>query len=143
MLKKSKKYTKTLALVRGDKSDEAVLKIAHSLTDSKTGTVTVLYIAVVSRTLPLDAECVEASKGDEALNNAEKYLSKEFKRVIKTELVQSRKLEVGLVQQAEEFGSELVILGYVNGSKFVGEEGLQYINKNINGNVLMWLDNDQ
>ena len=103
--------SRVLVPVDGSTLDDDVLSLACQMVNHKKGTVWVLYVIEVARSLPLDAEVpVETARGEQVLQRLEN-LGKSWKCKIEGEILQARNLGPAIVQEAVDRGAELLIAG--------------------------------
>jgi hypothetical protein len=75
------------------------------------GTVWVLYVIQVPRSLPLDAELpAEAARGEQVLQHME-HLGKMYKCRVEGEILQARGLGPAVVREAEERNVDILVTG--------------------------------
>lgn len=130
-----------LAVVCGDRSDEHTVRVACQLLNPHNGTLHLLYIIVVDRALPVDAEVTPATaKGDEVLRHMED-VAKPFGFEIQAELLQSRESGCAVVQESVEKRVEAVVLGVPYRERY-GTFGLgdtvSYVLKHAPTQVVLW-----
>ena len=106
-----KGLSRVLVPVDGSTLDDDVLSLACQMVNHKKGTVWVLYVIEVARTLPLDAEVpAETARGEQMLQRLEN-LGKSWKCKIEGEILQARNLGPAIVQEAVDRDAELLIVG--------------------------------
>lgn len=105
------KFGKVLAVVTGKHSDPGVISHAASLVREQRGSLIIVYVIRVDRSLPLDAEVPdEIKRGEEILQSAEAALSVP-RMDVEAELVQSRELGSAVVHEAAVRNVDAVVLG--------------------------------
>ena len=106
-----KGLSRILVPVNGSPLDDDVLSLACEMVNHKKGTVWVLYVIEVARTLPLDAEVpAETARGEAVLQHLEK-LGKSMKCRLEGEILQARNVGPAIVQEAVDRDAELLIAG--------------------------------
>ena len=106
-----KALSRVLVPVNGSAMDDDVLSLACEMVNHKKGTVWVLFVIEVARTLPLDAEVpVETARGEQVLQRLEN-LGKSWKCKIEGEILQARNVGPAIVQEAVDRDAELLITG--------------------------------
>ena len=106
-----KGLSRVLVPVSGSTLDDDVLSLACQMVDHKHGTVWVLYVIEVARTLPLDAEVTaETARGEQVLQRLEN-LGKSWKCKLEGEILQARNVGPAIVQEAVDRDAELLIAG--------------------------------
>ncbi len=130
-----------LSVVCGDRFDEQTVRVACQLVDPHKGTLHLLYIIVVERALPIDAEVMPATaKGEEVLRHMED-VAKPFGFEVQAELLQSRESGCAVVQEAVEKRVDAVVLGVPYRERY-GTFGLgdtvSYVLKHAPSQVVLW-----
>lgn len=125
--------SKILVPVNGDEADEEAIKLACSVAKKKKGTVYIVHVIEVKRTLPLDAQIgPETQKGEEVLAAAERVAEEEDYEV-ETDLLQAREVGPAILNEAMEREVDLIIFGIIYKTRF-GEfslgEATPYVLKN-------------
>ena len=106
-----KGLSRVLVAVSGSALDDDIVSLACEMVDHKKGTVWVLFVIEVARTLPLDAEVpVETARGEQVLQQLE-ALGKSKKCTIEGEILQARSVGAAVVQEAVDREAELLIAG--------------------------------
>ena len=109
--------TKVLVPVNGDEADEEAIKLACSVVKKK-GTLYIIYVIEVKRTLPLDAEMrPEIQRGEEVLESAER-IAEEGDCEVETDLLQAREVGPAIIDEAMERGVDLIIIGITYKRRF-------------------------
>ncbi|MBI4302013.1 MAG: universal stress protein [Chloroflexi bacterium] len=125
--------SKVLVPVHGNKADEEAMRLACAAVRRTKGTIYVIYVIEVKRTLPLDADIsTETQRGEGVLDSAE-ALCDEVECGVEAELLQAREVGPAIVEEAVERGVDLIIMG-VDYKKRFGEFDLSrtanYVLKN-------------
>ena len=101
---------RVLVPVSGSALDEDAVTLACEMAKAAKGTVWVLYIIEVARSLPLDAEVPsETARGEGVLQRLEK-LSRSRKCILEGEILQARNLGPAIVQEAVDRNVDLVVV---------------------------------
>ena len=134
-------FSKILVPVSGTGADEEAINLACSLAKKDKSIVCAVYIIPIQRTLPLDAEVEpEISKGEEVLNHIED-IAIEQGCGIEADLLQAREVAPAIVDEAEERGVDLILMGIEYGERF-GEFSLgdivPYVLKNARCRVIIY-----
>ena len=132
-----------LVAVRGDQSDDEVVKLACSLTSPQKGRVHILYVIEVERGVPVDAEVAPATAKGEAVLKHMEMVAKGYKFNAEAELVQTRQAGSAVVQEAIDREVDAIILGssYSEhyGSFSLGDT-IPYVLKHARCRVIVWRD---
>lgn len=111
-------YKRLLVPFTGTKADEEALKLALSLGKRSKGKVFIIYVILVKRSLPLDADVEPIrKKGEEILEMAEKIAEEEDFEV-ETELLQAREVGPAIVEEAIDRNVDIIIMGLEYKEKF-------------------------
>ena len=91
-----------------------VISLACSLAgDDRHAEVHVLHVVLIPRALPLDADMKEeVAFGESLLAKAEEVAEERFGRSIQTDLLQSRAVGPAILEEINERGIDVVVLGY-------------------------------
>ena len=107
----AKHVAKALVPVSGTSVDEDAVALACDLVRHAKGTVIVLYVVIVPRSLPLDAEVPgETAKGERVLQQMER-LGKSLKSKVEGEILQARELGPTMIDEAVQRNADLLVLG--------------------------------
>ncbi len=97
--------------VDGSNASLQAVALACDIARKNKGTVYVVHVIEVKRTLPLDASLEsEAAAGEEILARAEQ-VAREQKLDVRSEIIQAREASHAIVDEAMARGVDLVILG--------------------------------
>ena len=134
-------YNKFLVPVSGQRVDDEIVKAACVIARRSKGTVYIVHVIQVSRTLPLDAEVEpEVQKGEGILADAEK-IADVMDCQAETEILQAREVGPAIVDEAVERGVDMIVMG-LNYKKRFGEFDMgtvvPYVLKNAPCHVLLW-----
>ena len=134
-------FSKILVPVGGTGADKEAINLACSLAKKDKSTVCAVYIIPIQRTLPLDAEVEpEISKGEAVLNHIEDFAIEQGCG-IEADLLQAREVAPAIVDEAEERGADLILMGTEYRERF-GEFSLgdivPYVLKNARCRVIIY-----
>jgi len=101
---------KVLLPVRGEDSDDEALWLARAMCRETKGTIYVLYVIEVQRSLPLDADVgPESAKGELVLKHMEK-LGEQYRCNMEAEILQARDAGPAVVQAAVDRKVEAIVM---------------------------------
>jgi len=131
---------KVLVAVGGQEIDEETVRLACRMTEP-TGRLYGVHIIEVNRSLPLGAVLDDVvERGEKILDEVEK-LAAAAQLQVETELVQARDTGPALVDEAVEWGADLIVMGLPYKRRF-GEFNLgktvPYVLKNANCRVMLF-----
>lgn len=132
---------KVLVAVGGLAIDAETVRLACRMTDPQGGRIYGVHIIEVNRSLPLGAVMDEVvERGEQILDEVEK-LASASQLPVETELVQARDTGPALVDEAVEWGADLIVMGLPYKRRF-GEFNLgktiPYVLKNANCRVMLF-----
>lgn len=132
---------KVLVAVGGQAIDVETVRLACRMTDPQGGRIYGVHIIEVNRALPLGAVMDEVvERGEQILDEVEK-LAGVSQLPVETELVQARDTGPALVDEAVEWGADLIVMGLPYKRRF-GEFNLgktvPYVLKNANCRVMLF-----
>ena len=132
---------KVLVAVGGQPVDAETVRLACRMTDSQNGRLYGVHIIEVNRSLPLGAVMDDVvERGEQILDEVEK-LASSMQLVVETELVQARDTGPALVDEAVEWGADLIVMGLPYKKRF-GEFNLgktvPYVLKNATCRVMLF-----
>lgn len=132
---------KVMVAVGGQGIDAEVVRLACRMTDTHGGKIYGVHIIEVNRSLPLGAVLDEVVERGEKILDEVEQLATEAQLNVETELVQARDTGPALVDEAVEWGAELLVMGLPYKRRF-GEFNLgktvPYVLKNANCRVLLF-----
>jgi nucleotide-binding universal stress UspA family protein len=132
---------KVMVAVGGQGIDAEVVRLACRMTDTHGGKLYGVHIIEVNRSLPLGAVMDEVVERGEKILDEVEQLATEAQLNVETELVQARDTGPALVDEAVEWGAELLVMGLPYKRRF-GEFNLgktvPYVLKNANCRVLLF-----
>ncbi|MFQ5825762.1 MAG: universal stress protein [Dehalococcoidia bacterium] len=104
-------WHKILVPVGGRRTDEAVIGLACSLARESKAKVRVIYVVEVAPALPLDAQLeADIEQGWRILDGAERC-AEDNDYEVETELLQAREAGPAILDEAEERGADLILMG--------------------------------
>lgn len=132
---------KVLVAVGGQAVDAETVRLACRMTDPQSGRLYGVHIIEVNRSLPLGAVMDDVvERGEQILDEVEK-LASSMQLVVETELVQARDTGPALVDEAVEWGADLIVMGLPYKKRF-GEFNLgktvPYVLKNATCRVMLF-----
>ncbi|HEY1420157.1 MAG TPA: universal stress protein [Candidatus Dormibacteraeota bacterium] len=132
---------KVLVAVGGQAIDAETVRLACRMTDPQSGRIYGVHIIEVNRSLPLGAVLDEVvERGEQILDEVEK-LAAASQLPVETELVQARDTGPALVDEAVEWGADLIVMGLPYKRRF-GEFNLgktvPYVLKNATCRVMLF-----
>ena len=132
---------KVMVAVGGQGIDAEVVRLACRMTDTHGGKLYGVHIIEVNRSLPLGAVMDEVVERGEKILDEVEQLATEAQLNVETELVQARDTGPALVDEAVEWGAELLVMGLPYKRRF-GEfnigKTVPYVLKNANCRVLLF-----
>ena len=138
---KNGRFSSVLVPVEGGSSDQAAVELACNLASVWKGTVYVMHIIEVDRSLPLDAEVSEATQRAEEVLTAMEDVAKPHRCKVQAEMLQSRKAGPAIVQASAERQVDAIVVGadYATsyGSFSLGPT-VPYILENAPCKVILW-----
>ena len=131
--------SKILVPTSGDSSGEEAFRLACTLSKDTKAMLYTLYVIEVSHELPLDSE-VDPARGESVLSRTED-VAKEMKCHVEAGLIQARRAGPAIVQEAQERGAELIVMGIPykrRYGQFTLGETATYVLKNAPCLVITW-----
>ena len=132
---------KVLVAVGGQGIDAETVRLACRMTDPHGGRLYGVHIIEVNRSLPLGAVLDEVVERGEKILDEVEQLAAQFQLPVETELVQARDTGPALVDEAVEWGADLIVMGLPYKRRF-GEfnmgKTVPYVLKNANCRVLLF-----
>lgn len=142
----STKLSSALVAVTGNSADVPAVRLACEMLNKQDGKLYLLYVIVVERGVPLDAEITPATaKGEDVLRHLEE-VAREYRCEMAAELLQSRQSGPAIVQEAVDKEAGAIILGIPYLEKygtFSMGESAPYVLKNAPCRVILWRDSPQ
>jgi len=104
-------FHRILVPVAGTAADDEALRLASFLARKNKAKVWVVYIIILKRSLPVDAEVeAEIKHGEEILDHME-AVAQEVDYQIESDLLQSREAGPTIVDEAVEHSVDLILMG--------------------------------
>ena len=132
---------KVMVAVGGQSIDAEVVRLACSMTETHGGKIYGVHIIEVNRSLPLGAVLDDVVERGEKILDEVEQLATESLLTVETELVQARDTGPALVDEAVEWGADLIVMGLPYKRRF-GEFNLgktvPYVLKNANCRVMLF-----
>lgn len=111
-------FHKILVAVKGDRADEAAIKLACHLAQENKGEVYAIYVIEVPRSLPLEALLDEEVERGEAILRRAQGIAEEMDYQVETEIVKAREAGPAIVDLAMEKEVDLILLGMEYKTRF-------------------------
>ena len=132
---------KVLVAVGGQGIDAETVRLASRMTDPHGGKLYAVHIIEVNRSLPLGAVLDDVvERGEKILDEVEQLVS-QSQLPVETELVQARDTGPAIVDEAAEWGADLIVMGLPYKRRF-GEfnmgKTVPYVLKNANCRVMLF-----
>ena len=134
-------FHRILVPVKGSEADDEAVRLACELAKKSKGKLYAVYVIILKRTLPLDAEVeYEISEGESILDHIE-TVAEERDCEVETDLLQSREAGPTIVDEAVERNVDLILMGVEYHTRF-GQFSLgstvSYVLKNAPCRVLLY-----
>jgi len=132
---------KVLVAVGGQGIDAETVRLASRMTDPHGGKLYAVHIIEVNRSLPLGAVLDDVvERGEKILDEVEQLVA-QTQLPVETELVQARDTGPAIVDEAVEWGADLIVMGLPYKRRF-GEfnmgKTVPYVLKNANCRVMLF-----
>jgi nucleotide-binding universal stress UspA family protein len=132
---------KVLVAVGGQAIDAETVRLASRMTDPHGGKLYAVHIIEVNRSLPLGAVLDDVvERGEKILDEVEQLVA-QSQLPVETELVQARDTGPAIVDEAAEWGADLIVMGLPYKRRF-GEfnmgKTVPYVLKNANCRVMLF-----
>lgn len=138
---KNGRFSSVLVPVEGSSSDQAAVELACNLASVWKGTVYVLHVIEIERSLPLDAELPDAAMRAEEVLTAMEDVAKPHKCKVQAEMLQSRRAGPAIVQASADRQVDAIVVGadYATsyGSFSLGAT-VPYLLENAPCKVILW-----
>ncbi len=138
---KNGRFSSVLVPVEGTSSDQAAVELACNLASVWKGTVYVLHVIEIERSLPLDAELPDAAMRAEEVLTAMEDVAKPHKCKVQAEMLQSRRAGPAIVQASADRQVDAIVVGadYATsyGSFSLGAT-VPYLLENAPCKVILW-----
>jgi nucleotide-binding universal stress UspA family protein len=132
---------KVLVAVGGQGIDSETVRLASRMTDPHGGKLYAVHIIEVNRSLPLGAVLDDVvERGEKILDEVEQLVA-QCQLPVETELVQARDTGPAIVDEAAEWGADLIVMGLPYKRRF-GEfnmgKTVPYVLKNATCRVMLF-----
>jgi nucleotide-binding universal stress UspA family protein len=132
---------KVLVAVGGQGIDAETVRLASRMTDPHGGKLYAVHIIEVNRSLPLGAVLDDVvERGEKILDEVEQLVA-QSQLPVETELVQARDTGPAIVDEAAEWGADLIVMGLPYKRRF-GEfnmgKTVPYVLKNATCRVMLF-----
>ena len=130
-----------LVPVAGSPADEEALQLACSLAKKNKAKIWVVYVILLKRSLPVDAEVdVEISRGEAILDHIES-IAEDMDYNVETDLLQARDAGPTIIEEAADHNVDLIIMG-IKYKQRLGQFSLgdviPYVLKNATCRVILY-----
>ncbi len=131
-----------MVALRDAESAESLVRLACQLAKGKEAELVALHVVEIPATLPLDADSeIFDRPGMQIISLARRLASEEFSKQISARLVRARQAGEAIVGEAKEHGVELLVMGYHQPHRSVGEillgSTVQYVARHAPCRVLV------
>lgn len=109
---------RVLVPVNGSELDEEMVRLAASTAKQAGAQLTIVYVIVVRRTLPLDVELEDEVQQAEAILDRAERVAAEIGVEYTSELLQARATGPAIVDEAAERGVDLIVMGVTYRKRF-------------------------
>ena len=104
-------YKQILVPVGGNEVDEDTMRLACRLSKKEKGKVWAVYVVMIKRALPLDAEITSESQHAEDILTAAEAIGEEEECEVETDILQAREIGPAIIDEAVERGVDLILMG--------------------------------
>jgi nucleotide-binding universal stress UspA family protein len=105
-------FQKILVPVGGNEADEEAMRLACRLIKKeKNSKIWAVYVIVIKRSLPLDAEIESDIKHAEALLDKVEKIARDEKIEVETDILQAREAGPAIIDEAIERGVNVITMG--------------------------------
>jgi nucleotide-binding universal stress UspA family protein len=130
-----------LVPVVGNPADEEAMQLACFLAKKNKAKIWAVYVILLTRSLPVDAEVdSEISRGEAILDHIEK-VAEEMDYNVETDLLQARDAGPTIIEEATDHNVDLIIMG-IHYKKRLGQFSLgdvaPYVLKNASCRVILY-----
>ena len=130
-----------LVPVAGTPADEEAMQLACFLAKKNKAQIWAVYVILLTRSLPVDAEVdVEISKGEAILDHIER-VAEEMDYNVETDLLQARDAGPTIIEEAADHDVDLIIMG-VQYKRRLGQfsmgDVVPYVLKNASCRVILY-----
>jgi len=107
---------KVLVPVNGNETDTTIIELAAQTAKRTKGQVYAIHVIEVARSLPVDADLVEARRRADTILDAAEQTASHWGIEIETEILQARDIGTAIVEEAIESRADLIVLGIPHSS---------------------------
>ena len=141
MAEEARRHQRIMVPVGGNEIDAETVRVAVWLAKQSSSKLYAIHIIEVNRSLPLGAVIdKDIERGEQILDEVDQ-LAAESAQEIETELVQARETGPAIVDEAEEWGADVIVMGLPYKRRF-GEFNLgrtvPYVLKNASCRVILF-----
>ena len=104
-------FHKILVSVTGTEIDDEALRLACRLAKKNKAKIWAVYVIVVKRSLPLEAEIESEIKKAESVLDRAQSVAEEENYEVETDVIQAREAGPAIVDEAAERGVDLILMG--------------------------------
>ena len=130
-----------LVAVSGNSADEDAVRFAAQLTEPQRGSLYIVHVIEVERSLPVDSDLpFHTTRGDDLLDRMERT-ARPFKCEVRSELLQARLAGHAIVHEAGEREVDAVVIGMPYKTKygrFALGEAVPYVLEYAPCRVILW-----
>lgn len=130
-----------LVAVSGNSADEDAVRFAAQLTESQRGSLYIVHVIEVERSLPVDSDLsFHTTRGDDLLDRMERT-ARPFKCEVYSELLQARLAGHAIVHEAAEREVDTVVIGMPYKTKygsFTLGDAVPYVLEHALCRVVLW-----
>ena len=135
-----------LVAVSGNAADEDAVRFAAQLAEPQRGSLYIVHVIEVERSLPVDSDLpFHTTRGDDLLDRMERTAGS-FKCEVRSELLQARLAGHAIVHEAAERDVDAVVIGMpykTKYGKFALGEAVPYVLEHAPCRVILWRDERQ
>jgi nucleotide-binding universal stress UspA family protein len=136
-------FNRILIPVVGNQASDEAVRLACQLKKDNKSKVFAVYVIVVRRSLPIDAELQADIKQGEAILDHSETVAEEEDAELETDLIQARDVGPAIVDQAVELAADLIVIGIEYKRRF-GQfslgDAVPYVLKNAPCRVILYHD---
>ena len=132
-----------LVAVSGNSADEDAVRFGAQLTEPQRGSIYIVHVIEVERSLPVDSDLsFHTTRGDDLLDRMERT-ARPFKCEVRSELLQARVAGHAIVHEAAEREVDAVVIGMPYKTKygrFALGDAVPYVLEHAPCGVILWRD---
>ena len=132
-----------LVAVSGNSTDDSAVRFAAQMTERRRGSLYIVHVIEVERSLPVDSELpFHTTRGDDLLDTMERA-ARPFKCKVYSELLQARLAGHAIVHEAAEREVDAVVIGMPYKTKygrFALGDAVPYVLEHSPCRVVLWRD---